>query len=530
MNSHQARHFPWQKLWREDRWRGLLLISVVFLLLLGSLLVSLGRYWSNTLQPRLYASADTQAQILANSQATLLTKVLEQNNPELMAQNLLTVIREILIATDPAIDDRMVRSVALHVDYDMVSAEPGSLDLAEGERACSTCFTVSVPLMNQAGDLLGVADFAITDRYFTLLSGEMKSKLYAESSLVLGLLLIVWLTMLVMFDRLHRAKQMIEASDQAKTRFMANVTHELRTPLNAILGYTQLYKADPALMTSHGQGIQTIHRTAEHLLLLINDILDFSRTDQRKLQLHLRETHLPTLLNTLVEMASISAKLKGIQFLAEFPNALPISILADDKRLRQVLINLLSNAVKFTEHGEVHFRVELLRREPDHVLLKFTVTDTGIGIAKVEVANIFIPFHQIDNAITRAEGSGLGLTISQRIVRLMGGELRVKSELNKGSEFSFEIKVQTLSEENNRPVSVTETMPMVEPLVLPPADVIQALLEQSRQHNVLAVRKLMEGIESSGEYPSFTREVQPFVRNYRFKQLSEWLESVSKEP
>lgn len=527
MNLHLVFTQAWQRVWSDSRWRGHLIISLVFLLLLASLLLSLGRYWNNTLQPRLYASAETQAQILAQSQASVLTKAIEHGKPEALAKQLFELIQEILLATDPAIGERMVQGLSLSIDYDMVPVTVGTLDLRDGEQDCQTCFQISLPLLSQTDSILGVVEFAISDGYYHTLSREMKSKLYAESSLALVLLLAVWITMLVMFHRLHRAKQIIEASDQAKTRFMANVTHELRTPLNAILGYTQMYKAEPALMKSYGQGIDTIDRSAEHLLLLINDILDFSRMDQQKLTLHPREINLASFLNTLVEMARIRAKLKGISFRYQFPEQLPASLLADDKRLRQVLLNLLSNAVKFTEQGEVNFTAHLLHREPGSVKLRFGVSDTGIGIAKADLRKIFIPFHQLDNPITRAEGSGLGLTISQRIVRLMGSELKVRSQLELGSEFWFDLELPTQGESLTR-LENPATPNTAAQVALPPAEVLNELLRLSRQHNVLAVRSLLQNLEREARFPDFVAEIQPLVRNYRFKQLADWLEQVNQ--
>lgn len=524
--SNSAKKFSlWPQVWRLDRWRGHLLISAVFLLLLISVVVSLGRYWVNTLQPRLYANAETQANILAQSQAAVLLKTIEHSAQSELPAILFQVVQEMLLATDPAINARMVRGVTLLIDYDLVNLPQGSLDFSEGETECSRCFSLSMPLLNEAGDLLGVADFTISEYYYSLLSQEMKSKLYAESSLMLALLLVVWVTMLVMFDRLHRAKQLIEASDQAKTRFMANVTHELRTPLNAILGYTQLYKADPVLSSEYRKGIETIDRSAEHLLLLINDILDFSRTDQKGLRLHPAQIHLVTLLTTLQEIAQISAKLKGVSFISQFPAQLPSHVVADDKRLRQVLLNLLSNAIKFTERGQVTFKVQVLRQSTKYVSLRFSVQDTGIGIAKADLHKIFIPFHQLDNLITRAEGSGLGLTISQRIVRLMGSELKVDSSPDHGSTFWFDLKLESAGMPEILPQLPTQPE-IEERRVLPAMAALEQLLENCRQHNVLAIRQQMKELAQDPKLEAFIAEIQPYISNYRYKQLAVWLEQL----
>ncbi len=504
-----------------------MVISLVFLMLIASFVLSLTRYWNNTLEPRLYATAETQAHILAQSQAAALVETVDHGQPSRLRQQLYDLMQEILIVKDPATDRRIVLGLSLQIDYDAVRVEPGSLDLRDGIIGCERCFHAAIPLIGQGGALLGVADFVLSPSYFDALAGDMRSKLIAESSLALILMVVVWITMLAMFHRLNRAKLAIEASDKAKTRFMANVTHELRTPLNAILGYTQLYKQDAALMARHGQGIESIDRSAEHLLLMINDILDFSRMGETHLSLHPREVALAGFLATLVEMTEVRARLRGIQLESRFAADLPSVVLVDDKRLRQVLLNLLGNAVKFTEEGAVVFAVERLGgRGTDNVRLRFSVRDSGIGIGRAEIDSIFIPFQQLDNAITRAEGSGLGLTISQQLVRLMGSELRVESEPGVGSHFWFDVGLPALAgpATEDAPVSAPRAAASERPAMsLPPAEVLDALAEQANRHNVLAVRRVLADIEADPAYAEFVDYVQPYVRGYRFRQLSEWL-------
>ncbi|WP_430461493.1 sensor histidine kinase [Thalassolituus sp. LLYu03] len=502
-------------------WRQHLLISAGFILLLLVLVFSLDRYWRHSLQPRLYLTAQTQASILAQSQATVLLETLEHSPVEHRAKQIYDALQEILIVTDPAVGKRMVQGVMLEVDYDLVDSPPGSLNLSEGNFDCATCFHNSVPLINGRGDLLGVAAFTIGDDYYQTLSADMQSRLFRESSLALVLVVVVWLTMLSMFHRLAEAKRIIEASDKAKTRFMANVTHELRTPLNAILGYTQIYKTDSKLMAEYGRGIETIDRSADHLLLMINDILDFSRADEANLAIYPREVNLPDFLRTLVEMTDVRARLKELTFQCEFPPTLPVHVRTDDKRLRQVLLNLLSNAVKFTERGSVSFKLTTLQQKSTSVVLRFSVRDTGIGMAKHELGQIFIPFQQLDNAITRAEGSGLGLTISQRLVHLMDSELHVRSEAGVGSEFWFDLTLPVTGPEQ---ISTACAQRHEVSLVLPPQDVLNQLMAQAGQHNILAVRETLQTLEADGRYRDFLEQVRPYVQHYRFKPLVSWLQ------
>lgn len=514
----------------DSIWRSHLVISLVFLVLFAAFFISLGRYWQNTLQPRLYSAAETQAKIIAQSQVAILVEALEHSNAEQLAQKFYDALQEIMLVEDPAIGGQIVKSIALQIDYELVAAAPGSLDLSEGDAQCESCFQVSLPLINHAGELLGVADIAISEKYFVMLSGEMKSKLYAESSVALGLLVAVWIAMSIMFHRLHTAKQAIEASDRAKTRFIANVTHELRTPLNAILGYTQIYKTNDALMESHAQGINTIDRCAEHLLLLINDILDFSRVDEANLKLHPREVSLAGFLKTLVEMAAVSARLKSIGFQYQFPDQLPASVFIDDKRLRQILLNLLNNAVKFTDAGEVIFSVEKLPpKNADAICLRFSVRDSGIGIPAAELKNIFIAFHQVDNPITRAEGSGLGLTISQRLIALMGSRLQVESIPEQGSRFWFELELPVLAHAGDFNFNQMDAL-MNAPatLHLPSLATRQHLIELAQQHNILGVRAAVKELADQSEYREFHAQLQTYVNNYRFKPLVEWLKSLDE--
>ncbi|WP_323813529.1 sensor histidine kinase [Cellvibrio sp. NN19] len=511
-------------------WRSHLLISLVFLILFAAFFISLGRYWQNTLQPRLYSTAETQAKIIAQSQVAILVEVLEHSKAEQLAQKFYDALQEILLVEDPAIGGRIVTGIALQIDYDLVDAAPASLDLREGDTRCVSCFQISLPLINHVGELLGVADISISDKYFVVLSGEMKSKLYAESSVALGLLAAVWIAMLIMFHRLHRAKQAIEASDRAKTRFIANVTHELRTPLNAILGYTQIYKTNDALMERHGQGINTIDRCAEHLLLLINDILDFSRVDEANLKLYPREVGLENFLKTLIEMAAVSARLKSIGFNYHFPEQLPVSVAFDDKRLRQVLLNLLNNAVKFTDKGEVVFGVEKLSaKSPNTVHLRFSVSDSGIGIPAAELKNIFIAFHQVDNPITRAEGSGLGLAISQRLAKLMGSRLQVESSPEQGSRFWFDLELPVLANAGNFNFhQLDSSLNTPATLHLPSLSTRQRLIELAQQHNILGVRAAVRELAEESEFREFHAQLQTYVNNYRFKPLVEWLKSLEE--
>ncbi len=232
------------------------------------------------------------------------------------------------------------------------------------------------------------------------------------------------------------AKDAAETANIAKSVFLANMSHELRTPLNAILGFSQLLESDPRMPAEVRRSIATINRSGNHLLALINDVLEIARIESGRTRVAQEPFDLSATLATVEEMIQLRAESKGLELRIERADDLPVHVLGDSHRLRQVLINLLGNAVKYTDHGRVTLRVS---REHDD-RLRFEVIDTGPGIAAAELERIFEPFHQTPEGIAKGEGTGLGLTISRDFVRLMGGDgIDVASELGRGSRFGFSI-------------------------------------------------------------------------------------------
>ncbi len=242
-----------------------------------------------------------------------------------------------------------------------------------------------------------------------------------------------------------KAEQAAQEASQAKSEFLANMSHELRTPLNGILGYTQILARSQTLADKERNGINIIHQCGSHLLTLINDILDLSKIEARKLGLAPTVVHLPSMLQSVVEMFQIRAQQKGIEFFYYPSSRLPISVEADEKRLRQVLINLLGNAIKFTAQGCVILRVDVPELSDTKACVFFEVIDTGIGIAPEGFTKLFEAFEQVGKHQRRSEGTGLGLAISQRIVQLMGGKIQVNSQLGKGSKFFFTLELPLAS-------------------------------------------------------------------------------------
>ncbi len=230
-----------------------------------------------------------------------------------------------------------------------------------------------------------------------------------------------------------------ERANRAKSEFLANMSHELRTPLNGILGYAQIL-SQMTLPARAISGLRVIRQSGEHLLTLINDVLDLAKIEAQKIEIVPAEVQLRDFLRAPVDMFQIRADEKNIAFEVEISPDLPEVVMADEKRLRQVVINLLGNAVKFTDKGRVRFSVI-----PHGGKIRFAFTDTGIGIAPEKINRLFKSFSQVSDAARNSEGTGLGLALSQRLVQLMGGTIQVESEFGKGSIFSFELELPASS-------------------------------------------------------------------------------------
>ncbi|MEA5597166.1 ATP-binding protein [Rivularia sp. UHCC 0363] len=251
-----------------------------------------------------------------------------------------------------------------------------------------------------------------------------------------------------------------DAASYAKSEFMANMSHELRTPLNGILGYTQIIQNSPHLSKKEQRGIEIIHRCGNHLLTLINDILDFSKIEAHQIKLHPSDFHFPSFLQEIVEICRIKTEQKGLSFIYSTPENLPSGITIDKRRLRQVLINLLSNAIKFTEIGCVTLQVEVLEIKKETfsqtVKLLFHIEDTGVGMEPKLLDKIFLPFEQLGTTKNKSEGTGLGLALSQKIVEIMNSTIKVKSQVDMGSIFQFEIECP-VAEDWTETSSITRT-------------------------------------------------------------------------
>ncbi|MBE9118528.1 AAA family ATPase [Lusitaniella coriacea LEGE 07157] len=262
--------------------------------------------------------------------------------------------------------------------------------------------------------------------------------------------------------QLEIAREAADSANAAKSRFLANMSHELRSPLNAILGFAQIMTRSQNLPSEHQENVGIISRSGEHLLTLINNVLDLSKIEAGKTTLNPKNFDLHRLLDDIYDMFQLKAKQKGLQLLVEYDVKIPRYIHTDEVKLRQVLINLINNALKFTAQGRVSLWVRY-RENEEQVNLAFEIEDTGAGIAPEEMESLFEAFSQTETGKQAKEGTGLGLSISRKFVQLMGGEMKVSSQVGVGTTFSFELSV-------------------------PVADSSEMEIQSSQRHRVIALK------------------------------------------
>lgn len=306
---------------------------------------------------------------------------------------------------------------------------------------------------------------------------------------------------------LQQAKEAAEAASQAKSTFLANMSHELRSPLNAILGFAQLMLRSSTLLPEHQEKTRIIYRSGEHLLSLINDVLDMAKIESGRISLNETAFDVIALLNDLRDMFYIKAQEKRLYFKIEWSADIPQTVLTDEIKLRQVLINLLSNAFKFTSSGSVFLRLSVEPKQNPifnkKLVLHFEVSDTGCGVAAHELASIFQPFVQTKSGQQVQGGTGLGLPISRHFVQMMGGEMTVESEINKGTNCKFYIQClpdaipnRETSKIASRVITLAPNQPSYRILIADDRAENRQLLAEMLQELGFSVRVASNGMEA----------------------------------
>jgi PAS domain S-box-containing protein len=341
-------------------------------------------------------------------------------------------------------------------------------------------------------------------------------------------------------EQLQLLKAEADAANRAKTTFLSTVSHEIRTPMNAILGYAQLMSQDPDLGTTAKENLKIISQSGEHLIALITEVLDMSKIEAGRTELNTSRFNFPELVGNLASMFKLSAQAKALRFEVLFDGESVVHAIADEGKLRQVLINLLGNAIKFTATGLITLHLTLYRKSANQLWLSATIEDTGPGIADEEQGRLFQPFIQIQRGSKIQEGTGLGLAIARSYARLMGGDITVTSIFGRGSTFQFDIPIKSDDSQTDPvpPAQANAIRLHTEMAAVPPAVSPQQLMELpveliNELHDAVQngeKDRLDDLIRGAGDFNSQVgAALKQLADNYEYDALTCLLEDSQRE-
>jgi len=332
--------------------------------------------------------------------------------------------------------------------------------------------------------------------------------------------------------RAFRERRRVEAESHARqmaiaNAFVAQMSHELRTPLNAILGFTQVLQRDQSLNERHTRALKIIQESGQDLLTRINNIVDLARSDAAKLELSAHQIDLPLFLRVVGDTIRVKAGEKNLLFAYRGDSDLPGTVCADEKRLRQILLNLLSNAVKFTDKGQITLRARRLALPAAGAVarLRFEIEDEGVGMSEAQVARLFQSEHVAEDK-RRQGGRGLGLQVTRRLIRLMGGDIEVHSRLGEGSVFAFEIELP-VSEASVRPIPQEATNDEGT-LIAPPAEEMSVLRELARSGDMRSILGRADYVKTLDPmYAAFAARLRALAERYQSSAIITMIERYS---